>query len=69
MPPLRLDSCVPVCHRLCACAPPHAHLPSAHASSLPADLATLLIVFTLLVCDRVSYTLGSPLLKAVLHTG
>ena len=36
---------------------------------LPADLATLLIVFALLVLDRVAYTLGSPLLKAALHTG
>ncbi|PRW58918.1 piezo-type mechanosensitive ion channel-like protein isoform X1 [Chlorella sorokiniana] len=32
-------------------------------------LATLLIVFALLVLDRVAYTLGSPLLKAALHTG
>lgn len=43
--------------------------PIASTPSLPADLATLLVVFSLLVLDRVAYTLGSPLLKAVLHTG
>lgn len=46
------------CHHTIAC-----------TLSLPADLATLLVVFSLLVLDRVAYTLGSPLLKAVLHTG
>ena len=56
-------------HRTHCCACMLVITPIASTPSLPADLATLLVVFSLLVLDRVAYTLGSPLLKAVLHTG
>lgn len=37
---------------------------------IPLDyLLCLIALFALLVLDRVAYTLGSPLFKALLHTG
>lgn len=60
--------------------PPY-HLPALPPpSAAPADitsrsviplqyLLTLLVVFGLLVFDRLAYTLGSPLFKSALHLG